>query len=351
MKTDILIVGQGIAGTCLSYQMEKNNINHLVMDSGNKQTSSKVAAGIINPVVFKRLTKSWMADTLMPYLEKFYKEMEIDLQLSFFEQREMLKPLSSSAEINQWMEKQQAGLENYLGEIISAENLDLPMKEKTQLGKISTAVVHLKPFLQTYRNFLERKGKLISCEFDFSKVEYSDNEINIKSENAEVTAKKIVFCEGYKAVCNPYFNWLPFNLCKGEVLTIQHPEYHGNVLLNNGKFFLPLKENTLKVGSTYTWNKLLEDPSEQGKKEIAHHVEKTLSGNFRIIAHEAGIRPTVKDRRPFLGEHPKYRNIYIFNGMGTKGAMIAPYFSEQMNEFIHGRGSLLREVDIARYNE
>ena len=136
MKTDILIVGQGIAGTCLSYQMMKKNINHLVMDSGNEQTSSKVAAGIINPVVFKRLTKSWMADTLMPYLEKFYRQMEVDLKLNFFEQREMARELISAAEINLWTEKQQAGLEKYLGEITNPDKSGLPVQHQTPTATV-----------------------------------------------------------------------------------------------------------------------------------------------------------------------------------------------------------------------
>ncbi|MEL7021711.1 MAG: hypothetical protein AAGK47_08885, partial [Bacteroidota bacterium] len=60
-------------------------------------------------------------------------------------------------------------------------------------------------------------------------------------------------------------------------------------------------------------------------------------------------RPTVKDRRPFLGKHPDFSRLAIFNGLGTKGASLGPYFAQQMTNHLLQQTALEPDVDITRF--
>ena len=121
-NTDVIVVGQGMAGTCLSYQFSRNNIDFTVIDNSHIRSSSMVAAGLINPVVFKRLTKSWLADELMSYLHTFYLEFEATIGTSFYDRKSILRVLNSAEEINRWDSKRRGSLKDYLDRHPEIEN-------------------------------------------------------------------------------------------------------------------------------------------------------------------------------------------------------------------------------------
>jgi glycine/D-amino acid oxidase-like deaminating enzyme len=115
-------------------------------------------------------------------------------------------------------------------------------------------------------------------------------------------------------------------------------------------FVLPIGEHRFKVGSTYDWKDLSENTSVAGKKLILERLNNLITTDFRVLNHQAGIRPTVIDRRPILGRHPEFSNIFVFNGLGTKGVMVAPYFAKQMLHCISKPNfSINPEVDVQRF--
>ena len=70
MTVDYIIVGQGICGTFLSWNLLKKGKSVLVIDEANPYSSSKVANGVINPVTGRRIVTVWMADELFPFCKK-----------------------------------------------------------------------------------------------------------------------------------------------------------------------------------------------------------------------------------------------------------------------------------------
>ena len=74
-KTEFLIVGQGISGTFLSWYLHKAGRSFIVIDNNDGSSSSRVAAGIINPVTGRRVVKTWMIDEIMPFAVNAYEEM------------------------------------------------------------------------------------------------------------------------------------------------------------------------------------------------------------------------------------------------------------------------------------
>ena len=91
-------------------------------------------------------------------------------------------------------------------------------------------------------------------------------------------------------------------------------------------------------------------PTSKATDEIKSKLEKILKYPYEIIGQKAGIRPTTQDRRPLIGKHPEIGNAYIFNGLGTKGVSIAPYFSVMFTNWLLGEGTLSSEVDIKRFS-
>jgi glycine oxidase len=349
-KVNYIIVGQGLAGTVLAHTLLKQNKSLVIIDLPSISMASKVAAGLWNPVVFKRLVKSWMADDLLEYMDSFYPEVEVLLNEKFYFKKQIVKPFSEEQEKLLWLKKTSEEIGKYLNPTIQSDFLTdvihnpIGAAEVINAGNIDTNV-----FLNASQAYFKNKQILLQEAFDYQELKLLSGEVNYKG----IVAEKIIFCEGYKALDNTYFNWLPFKLTKGETLTIRIPLLYQKGLLskviNKGVFVLPLGEGLYKVGATYEWEDLTDLPTEKGKIFLVDQLNKLLKVPFEIIEHKAGIRPTVKDRRPLIGLHPEHTTLGIFNGLGTKGVMLGPYFAKQFVDFLEAGISLNKEVDIGRF--
>lgn len=351
-KVNYIIVGQGIAGTVLAQTLLKHGKSVVVIDDKNLSKASRIAAGLYNPVVFKRLVKSWMADALIPFMDEFYADAEQLLGAKFYFTQQIVKPFAEEQEKVLWLKKVNEDVGKYLGKTILTDFLNdtvhnpLGACEITKAGNLDTAL-----FLDSFRNYFKKNNCLLEEKFEYDKLILSENSVSYK----DLTSDKIIFCEGYKSIDNPYFNWLPFKLTKGEILTVKIPLLGGvragfEKVINKGIFILPLGNHTYKVGATYEWNDLTEEITEKGKTELIDKLQKVIKVPFEIIDHQAGIRPTVIDRRPLIGLHPKHPALGVFNGMGTKGVMLAPYFANHFYNFLENNIPLDKEVTISRVN-
>ena len=317
------------------------------MDNNWEKNSSLVAAGMYNPIVFKRITKSWKADELVPYLNNFYPELEKHLNASFDTKIDILRIFKNWEQQNDFIAKTED--DNYSEFINSEESKTLDNNKVennfgygtvTQSGWINTKLM-----LSKYRQFLEKEALILNEKFDFDSLKVETEKITYK----EVTANKIIFCEGTQIEQNPYFNYLPMVPTQGEILTIKIENLSMDKILNKGFFIMPLGNDLYRVGATYNWKISHYETTEEAKAELIEKIKTVLPQEFEIVNHQAGIRPTVKDRKPLIGVHPEYKNLGVFNGMGTKGILIAPYFANHFSEFLEGSFELEKEVNIDRF--
>ncbi|MCX6350756.1 MAG: FAD-binding oxidoreductase [Bacteroidetes bacterium] len=346
---DYIIVGQGLAGSLLSYFLLKAGKTILIIDGAKEKTASKIAAGIVNPVTGRRLVKSWRVDEFLPFINQVYVELEKTLQAKFFHHKTILRVLANEEEMDFWQKrKNDFEYENYVA--ILPKNNSINPNINVPHGFIEIkggGYLDTKTFLDSYKIYLEDKTTIIAETFDFSQLIINENRVLYK----DFTAKKIIFCEGYKAIENPYFKNLPFNFAKGETLQFSSKINLDDIVVK-GKYLVPMQApNEYKMGATYVWETLEESPTEEGKSELTSALKSIINLDFKIISQDAGIRPTVKDRRPFIGFHPIHKNIAIFNGMGTKGVLLAPYFAKHFTEVLLGKVELEKEVDILRYQD
>lgn len=347
MQTDAIVVGQGLAGTVMAHRLQSLGQRVMVVDEARLSACSSVAAGIWNPVVFKRLSKSWMADEVLPAMHAFYQSCEIKLQQPLLSNRQLIKPLSDNNEMSFWARKVAGN--NYLDEgIHHYYQLSLADTVAGYSTVKQSGNLHVPLFLQSSRAYFKSGDALLEETFDHSELKVTAGAVRYK----HIDARYIVFCEGWLVHKNPFFKHLPMKPAKGEVLTIKCEGLKiGEDIFNKNLFILPLGGGHYKVGATYQWDELSDLPSEQGKTELLDKLRSLLHVPFEVIHHQAGVRPSVIDRRPVLGRHHGHQQLFIFNGFGTKAVMLAPYFSDHLAGLILKGRQPDREVDVARFRK
>lgn len=346
MEKQFLIVGQGIAGSLLAYSMYKAELNFTIISSPHKSKASGVAAGMFNPLVFKRLTKSWRVDEVLPVMMDTYRDIESELGQKFLFPMDIIKPLADQ-ELKMWEERiEQGEFSDYIVGI-GKNSLGIGVKEFHSYGRVTNSgYVHLEKMLNCLRDFFQKKGLLIESDFEYKDLGFIDGEITWHG----ISAETIVFCEGHHASRNPYFKGIGFNPTKGELLEIECEGLAEDYILNKNLFVMPLGNHRFKVGATYDWKNQDEELTLEARKDLLGRLDNLISLPYTVVNHWAGIRPTIVDRRPVLGTHPLHKHVAIFNGLGTKGVMLAPYFAREMVRFLSVNDyPLEKEVDIRRF--
>jgi glycine/D-amino acid oxidase-like deaminating enzyme len=341
---NVLIIGGGLSGICLGHTLLNKGVDFKILDAGVNH-SSKIAAGMINPMVFRKMVKTWKGDELIPFLNDFYPSIEEKIGAKFFFPRKIRRVFSTKDEMENWNKRlTDKDYEDYIHPY--EESNPTPKYAINEFGSgwvKSPGYIDAKTFVRENQRYLIEKDKMIIESFDFDKFD---------AEKGTYKGKKythFIFSEGYKAIDNPYFNYLPFVLTKGEVLSIKNNELRRDEILNRKCFVLPAQDGTFKLGSTFEWDTIDTSPSENAKEQLLDQYKLLTTSPATIVDQEAGIRPTVADRRPLIGVHPEKENIFIFNGMGTKGYMLAPYFAEEFYHHLVDDTPLNSEVDIKRF--
>ena len=350
MIYDFILVGHGLAGGILARTLSQQGYTLAVFDTYKVNAASRVAAGLINPLAGKRFAKSWLADKLVPFAIAFYQQIEKEFKVKIWQPLPIFKLFSSVEEQNTWMGKSS---QPAVQEFIKQVHLNLPVSDniRQEFGAIETAqsgYVDVNTLLDTLLEALAPPHFLIRENFELARLQLNPDFIAYKQDNHTITAQKIVFCEGYQAINNPYFNWLPFSPNKGEVLDVEIDKLPAECIYNKAVYVLPFGKNGFKVGATYNWREVNEEPSAEALTELEERTRQILKKPFVVTKQSVGIRPAVRDRRPLIGWHPAHPQIGIFNGMGSKGVMMAPYLASNFVANLTGV-SLEPEADISRY--
>lgn len=341
---DYLIVGQGVAGSVLAMTLAEEGRSLFVIDSPNPNTSSAIAAGIMNPITGKRMTVSWNADLFFPEAISFYNKMEGELKSSFLSEHSVVRIFSSVAEQNDWSakwdnEKYQNFIKKDLNE--SSDNPSIPFPygslDVTGGGRLDTP-----GFLASVKNQLQKKGCYKSQNIRLSDINIEEGHLRV----GDILAKRIVFCTGFDLD-----NWgfLPFTPMKGEVLELESKDFRSTKTLVGGCFLSPISENRYYAGATYDWKNINLEKTNAAKEDILHKVSRFTSASFEVKKHKVGIRPAVKDRRPLLGKHPSMNDVYLFSGLGSKGVSMAPYLAKRLLQFIETGIPLDDDMDLNRF--
>lgn len=346
MHIDILIIGQGICGTMLSWFLQKAGKSFLIIDDNNADAPSKVSAGIINPVTGRRFVYSWMIDTVMPFATQTYKEVgnffnqEMIVQkdiIDFFPSPQMLDAFTTRLTEN----------DTYLHSYPDQNRFNQFFYYDFGCGKISPAyIADISGVIYKWHKHLKQKNLLLRESFDYTTLSVEKDFISYNG----IYAQKIIFCDGINSANAPWFNVLPFSPSKGEMLLIESEELTNEHIFKKGMILAPLfQENLFWVGSSYQWEYGHANPTNEFLEQTKTLLDQWLKMPYKILDHKAALRPSTLERRPFVGFHPQYSSIGILNGMGTKGTSLAPFFANQLVQNILTDAPITKEADVKRF--
>lgn len=344
MKVDYIIVGFGLAGMAFAAKLEKENKSFVVFDN-NPNRRSRVVGGMFNPIILKRFTPAWQIDQMWTTSLPFYKEMEAKFDKKYYHPFSIRRILHNTEEQNNWVVASEKPImskymqPNILTDKIDGINAPYGFGELKNIGKVDGEVL-----LKDYKTHLLNKDIYFEKEFDYKLLEI-ENALKYK----EITAAKIVFSEGSYLHQNPFFNYLPMKEAKGELLLIKVPELNIDFIIKSGVFMVPFGNNTYMVGATYNWKDKSFDATQEAQDEIEIKLKKFLDLPYSIIEKRVGIRPTISDRRPLLGKHPKYENMAVLNGLGTRGIIIAPSIAHTLYENLENNIEIPEEMNSNRF--
>lgn len=346
-EVDYIVVGCGLAGIAFCEQLRASNRSFVVFDN-QSQHSSQVAAGLYNPVILKRFTKVWNAKSQLALALPKYKLLETLLNIKLDYKLPVYRKFASIEEQNEWfIASDKPVLSDFLStKLIQNTNsyirADYGFGEVLHSGRIRTTQL-----VKSYKNYLKDNGMISENRFQYELLEVFPDGIQYKN----ITSKHIVFAEGYGLSNNPFFNHLPLNGTKGEMLTIKAPDLKMDFILKSSVFIVPLGDDLYWIGATYEREDKTHNTSEKAKEELIEKVKQIINCSFEVVNQVAGIRPTTKDRRPLVGSHSEHKNVFVLNGLGTRGVMISPYVAEQLFKHIESGDELDSEIDIRRFQQ
>lgn len=345
MEVDYIIVGIGLAGISFCEQLKIHKKSFVVFDNASQQ-SSTVAGGLYNPVVLKRFTSVWNSEAQLDLALPLYENIEKELKVTLDYKIPVYRKFASLEEQNDWFTaSDKPRLAAYLSPKLIKNNnpaIDAPFN----FGEVlTTGRIDVKTLIESYKSHLLHSDSLLETTFDYEALIDDSNIVTYKN----IKAKHIVFAEGFGVTNNPFFNYLPMVPTKGELLTIEAPGLNMDFVLKAGVFLIPQGNDLYTVGATYDWHNTTHDITDKAKTELLGKLEKVIHCDFKVVKQVAGIRPTVKDRRPLVGKHNQHQNMYVLNGLGTRGVMIGPYVAKALFEYIEFDTALELDINIERF--
>jgi len=345
---DIAIVGQGLAGTALAWALHWAGLRVVIIDRDEPITSSKIAAGLITPVTGMRLVKTENFDEYIAQCVQFYRRLEQELQTVFFHEVSMLRILADETERDLFLNKR---LEEYRGLIEPADDAINPAYHNCNWGAFQmhkSARLDVARFLGASRARFRREDHYRVADIHPQRdLMFERNQIQIPKLNLQ--SDRLIFCEGFAAMNNPWFQSLPFDSAKGEILTVRIPLLKEQRIIHRGIWLAPVAGDTFRIGATYDRDHWDPVPTASGRAELLDKLQSFLSADVEVLEHHAAVRPVIIGRRVALGFHPKQHQIGCFNGLGSKGALLAPWHALHFADVIAGNAIMKPACDAVRY--
>lgn len=346
-RLDFIIVGQGLAGSLLAWHLIEAGQSVLVVDNASPSSASRVAAGLFNPVTGKRLVKEPGIEKYIASAHECYQQISAVFSQTFFHEKQILRLLDSEEVNSAWQKRHDdPTYKPFFDKVLEKSETGYQVDGfiQAQTGYLATTAI-----LDAIRDWLSKKGAYMKIQLD-----YADLQTGEVIQWQAYSARCVIFCEGARIYQNPWFSHLPMQPSMGEILTLRTSEPLPKWIVNGGQWLLPLEDGVFKTGATYTWPKagqhLVEETSDTGKQVLLKGLEKLVPTikDYQVVAHEVGIRPNSLDKRPLIGFHPEHDSLAAFNGFGSRGSLLIPYYAQHFADVLLNGSKLDEDVDIKR---
>ncbi len=333
MSAKIYLLGSGIAGTTLSIQLLKAGVDHYVYDNPQHSRSSRIAAGLANPVVLKR--QKWVnkAELFMPYARSFYEHFEKNSGITIKHDAQIEHIFHRAGEANDWqINSTKPLLGEHLGPILkeAIPHIDSPHFR----GRLENIFwLDTQSYIEKHKEDLRQKERLL--EADWPGMDHLG------------PSDRVIYCNGHLLrQSHPHLE-KAFSPTKGELMIIENTQLPTDRILHAGVFTLPLAQGRFKVGASYAHQNINDESSAKGLHFLEEKLQAFYHGPYHISEQVAGVRPNIKDRKPLLGKINSRE--YVFNGMGSRGVLMAPYLAQHFIEFFLQAKALEKQWDLNRF--
>lgn len=348
---DYLIVGQGLAGSLLARLLIRAGQRVLVLDDGLKTSSSKVAAGMINPLAGMRFnaapeTADWLASAL-----RQYAEMADSSGQQRFHALGMQRLLRSPEQKRFYdRQKNNPAVAGFLGAALTPEDFDTGVNAPFGgFAQRQTGYLDMPGLLEDIKQWLIAQQAYKQQPIDYAAVNVDAHGVCIGGDSAP----RLIFCEGYQVRNNPWFKPLPLQADKGEFLHLRCARKLVDHIINGAHWILPTIDGDYRLGATHEHHDINTHSTPQARVALIKGLQHLLgkSDDIQVYAQGAGVRPATSDRKPFLGQHPQQAALYVFNGFGARGALTIPWHAEQMCEYLLHQRPLPDSANIQRLGD
>lgn len=341
-KADYLIIGQGIAGTMLSWFLLQAGKSVIVMDDAKPNSASRVAAGIINPVSGRRFEPAWMYDTIYPFAKDTYLQLSALLQVPVFTERQLWTVFPSAQMRDAFLHKTTG---NDYTELPAALKYETFLDQPFGAAVVHGATVNLPSLLPAYRQYLKDREALAETHFEVNALEITPTGVIY----GDIQADKLIFCDGVATTALSFFQRVKFLPNKGEVLLIKVPGLETTDIIKKGITLVPQENGVFWAGSSFVWDYEDDHPTVLQREVLEQRLSQLLKAPYEVVGHLSAVRPSGNDRRPIAGFHPDYPAIGIFNGLGTKGCSLAPFMAAHFKDVLVSNTPLMPEIALKRY--
>ncbi|GEP41432.1 NAD(P)/FAD-dependent oxidoreductase [Brevifollis gellanilyticus] len=334
----ILIIGGGLAGTCLAWRLHERGVPFMIVDRDEPGTSSKIAAGLVTPITGMRMNLSWRYDTLHPEAVVFYRHLESVLGSSFYHDLPIVKLLRDQWSADRWQKRrEQPDFKPYFKDtqnpLVDENIFSAPFGgfEMQHSGWLDSAT-----FLAASRAYFIERGCWQTGESDGSLVWRGE------------TFTHAVFCIGWEAARHAWFDWVPFGSARGTVLQVKADTGGETRIINRGCWLLPRADGTLRAGPTYELS--FDDastPSPAAIEDLETKLQSLLKQPYEILDSQTAVRPIIPRKHALIGFHPGKPNIGFINGLGSKGVLRAPWVGRQFVEHLLDAKPIEPDMDLA----
>ena len=329
-RFDTIVLGQGLAGTTLAWSLLLRGQNVAVIDGCPDVSSSRIAAGLMTPVIGKRLTRAWMWDRMWPVAIEFYRRLEERIGATFFETTDIVRIFRSKEESRYFESDRREQLADLL-----VKRDGLPDEVTAQFGSfaMSGGRLHVARFLDLSRSMWRNEGRFFESQIDVERA-VCPQRSGVSIRGLELQADRLVFCQGFTDGRHPFFPGVRFDATGGEILSLKCPAFESRSVLNQGTWLAPDGPGRYLAGSTTERNLESIRPTERGRQQILEGLSAFLNIASDVQQHWAAVRPIVEGRHPVIGIHQDTPQLAYFNGLGSRGSVQAPYVAGQLTELL-----------------
>jgi glycine/D-amino acid oxidase-like deaminating enzyme len=334
LKNRILIVGHGLSGAILAHTFLQKKQSVDVCEANFPYHASKIAAGLVNPFIGPKLNTPVDIEECFTEIKKFGDYFEKLGGERFYYSLPMYRVFKTSRQADFWADRSQKTPHfcERPGIINNNEASSLGIRAPYGMGLTKCLRLHIQSFIEYSKHRLMESEQWIEGPVDYDRCSY----------------QKIIFCEGFRVMDNPWFSFIPAAPVRGEIIGV---DSYLETSVSNGTWAIPISREHFMAGSTWDHEVLETGPSQKAKEQILRSLNFIKIDPGKISKQLSGVRTGTVDRNPILGSHPQNKKLFIFNGFGSRGATTIPLHAKQMVEYILNSTPLPPLVDVARFKE